>query len=103
MSKVLSNPFATQPVQAERRQTIGDVLTDLGTGIDTFFSGIDSSLGVKLPESKRLPLRPEYLTYEDDAFDLGWLTMVNNRVVRTDRPYVQPQQEDVFATYGVMI
>ena len=100
MSKVLSNPFATQPVQVVEKKTLGDVITDMGSGMEKAFAGMEKALGWK--PSKLLPLRPEYLTYEDDAFDLGWYSMNNGKLIR-QAPASQVVPEDIFSKYGLMI
>lgn len=86
MGKVLSNPFATQPVA---QKSVSDHITDLGTHIDTFFDNMYRACGWQ-PESKRLPARPEYLTFEDDTYDLGGLTW--QEVLVTDS-HNQPRYE----------
>lgn len=61
MSKLLNNP----------NKSIAACIEDTGKAIDTFFEPITPRT------SKQLPLRADYLTYEDDAFDLGFYRLVD--------------------------
>lgn len=66
MSKVLSNPC------------VADCITNVGQAMDKFFEPHTPCT------SKTLPLRADFLTYEDDAFDLGFYKLIDTLTLSYD-------------------
>lgn len=67
MSKVL------KPVE---KKTVANCIQSVGKAIDAFFAPY-----TPCTESKLLPIRSEFLTYEDDALDLGWYRWMDTLTV----------------------
>ena len=49
------------------KKSVATCIQNVGKAIDAFFAP-----HTPCTESKLLPIRSEFLTYEDDALDLGW-------------------------------